>query len=168
MNAQPWNVFTPPTAAAAAADGQLHGEVSNDTLRRTHIACNHVAQVYTLGLKYEFAEVQTLALRKMALYIDPGVHPDGFLSQVSMVYSEVPGGREVLKPFMERCIRGLERSGEEGRRWLSWMVSRGGDFAWLLWRERERVVGRTGGEDGDGGDGGAGGDDMVAVRTCIR
>lgn len=167
MTMQPWNVFTPPTAAAAAAaNGE---EPPDDSLRRTHIACNHLAQVYSLGLKYQFAEVQTLALKKLALYIDPGIYPDGFLWQVSMVYSEVPGGAEVLRPYLERCIRGLERRGEEGRGWLSGIVANGGDFGWVLWRECERVEGAAGrGEWDDGESGGSGGDGMVVVKRCVR
>lgn len=171
MTTQPWNVFTPPTAAAAAAAAATGEEAPNDTLRRTHIACNHLAQVNTLGLKYQFAEVQSLALKKLALYIDPRIYPDGFLWQVSMVYSEVPGGAEVLRPYLERCIRGLERRGEEGRGWLSGMVAGGGDFGWVLWRECERVeraVGRGEWDGGEGGDGGAGGDGMVVVKRCVR
>lgn len=106
-------------------------------------------------------DVQALALKKLALYLDPGVYPNGFLWQVGLVYSEVPGGAAVLKPYLERCVRGLRRRGEEGRGWLSGMVAGGGDFGWVLWRVWDRVE-RAGG--GEGGDGAKGGDSVVAVR----
>lgn len=108
--------------------------------------------------------MQALALKKLALYLDPAIYPNGFLWQVSMVYSEVPGGAEVLRPYLEKCIRGLKRRGEEGRAWLGGMVASGGDFGWVLWREWDRVERAVGGEAGDGGKGGGGGDGMVVVR----
>ena len=143
MAARLWNVFSLEPASAPAINGEGAGidhqakttQTSNETMRRSQVAINNLAQVYTLALKYQIHEVQALALKKMTHYLDPMAYPEGFLWQVSLIYEEVPGSAQILHPYLKRALGQIERKGEDGRGLIQAYIQQGGEFAEAVWRE---------------------------------